>query len=598
VGEEKRIEATAPVAATPAALWSFLADTDRLNRSVGLAPVVFVPVPDPARKGHYRAQTRVLGLTLNYDEYPFDFVAGRGYEVERRFHGGPLERGIFGIRIEPRGAGSTLTIFARVLPRGLLGTLAANLILEQKATKEILELVRAFEREQGVPAQAKPPAASVRLDVLDVRLSKLQSSGRVKERLRRRLMEGSDLEVIRMRPFEVADAWEEDRLGMLTTFLRAARGGVLDLVWCVVCPHCRVAAKEAAGLAELRAKARCETCEAEFGADFVSTLEARFSVNPAVRAAKKGAYCIGGPANMPGTLAQLRVPPGERTERLDLPPGPLRIRCYGAKGIATLPVAAEGARTIEAALDGGELRVKEAALAAGPVELRIRNGLSREALLVVEGESWSGKAATAAFVTSLQEFRDLFPGDAVAAGEELSIGSLALLFTDLKGSTELYERLGDGRAFEFVQGHFRFLVEATARNRGGVVKTMGDAIMAAFSSAEDAVKGALEMQAGWDAFRKGKEGVEDVLLKVGVHEGPAIAIRNADRLDYFGTTVNTAARVQAAASGGEVALTRSTAEHPGVAALLASPGLRTEPFRIPLKGLAGEQDLVRVRRNE
>jgi class 3 adenylate cyclase len=143
-----------------------------------------------------------------------------------------------------------------------------------------------------------------------------------------------------------------------------------------------------------------------------------------------------------------------------------------------------------------------------------------------------------------------------------------------------------------VLGHVRYLVERVARHRGGVVKTMGDAIMAAFPTGADAAKAAREMQAGWEAFRRGKGAPDGVLLKVGAHQGPAIAIRNDGRLDYFGTTVNTAARAQGMAAGGEIVLTRALAEDPAVRPALE--GLRREDFQAELKGLAGLQDLVRL----
>ena len=126
------------------------------------------------------------------------------------------------------------------------------------------------------------------------------------------------------------------------------------------------------------------------------------------------------------------------------------------------------------------------------------------------------------------------------------------------------------------------------------MKTMGDAIMAVFSGAADAVQAALEMQRGWERFRKDRPGVEEVLLKVGAHVGPAIAIRNEGRLDYFGTTVNTAARAQGLAMGGEIVLTRVLAEDPQARRLLAEAGGRQETFRAVMKGLAGEQELLRV----
>jgi len=339
----------------------------------------------------------------------------------------------------------------------------------------------------------------------------------------------------------------------------------------------------------------------EFGPDLARSIEVRFTVNPAVRPARREVYCIGGPANMPQIQSQLRVAPGQRRqEAFPNPVGGLRVRCYQAPGI--LP------------LKGMSVRVEKDGLKVEPGTpglLDIENALDVEALVVVERETWKESAATAALVTSMQDFRDLFPGEAVAPGEELGIESMAVLFTDLKGSTELYQKLGDAKAFGFVQNHFRYLVEAVSMNRGGVVKTMGDAVMAIFASARDAVQAGVEMQRHWGGFRgerfstiqrsrmgvshRAKSDFEDVSLKVGIHQGSAIAINNAGKLDYFGTMVNKAARVQAQSVGDDVVFSLQVAEDPDVRAYLASTGLKEEIVSVPLKGLEGDHVLHRVR---
>ena len=579
------VSAKAAFAVPPGVLWSFLADTDRLNRAVSLPPVRFVPLPDPTRKGHYRAEARFMGVTLAYEEYPFDWVEGRHYRVLRRFDSGPLAEVLGGIRIEPAPGGSELEVFARMLPRNWLGTIGAKTVLAGKATKDVMELARAFEAHaQGAPRPGLPPAELVNPDVLDRRLRAVRVPGPL-EKLRRHLLEASDLEVIRMRPFELADRWGEDRVATLRFLLHAAQAGALDLSWNLLCPSCRVAARETPSLSRMKNRAHCETCRIEFGADLAASVEVRFAVQPAVRRARADVYCIGGPANTPHVAAQLRLEPGERrSEPFERPPGPLRVRCYQAPGILGL----EGTRI---RVEPGGLRMEPGPAGA----LEVENALPAEALLVVERETWKESAATAALVTSLQEFRDLFPAEAVAPGDEIGISSLAVLFTDLKGSTELYGRMGDARAFAFVQNHFRYLVERVAAHRGGVVKTMGDAVMATFASGRDALEAAIEMQRGWQAFRGGREEGRGVELKVGVHQGPAIAINNEGRLDFFGTTVNTAARIQGQSEGGDVVISRALGADPQVRDLLRARALGGEELTVPLRGLEGDHTLTRLR---
>src|SRR6266571_3494676 len=152
---------------------------------------------------------------------------------------------------------------------------------------------------------------------------------------------------------------------------------------------------------------------------------------------------------------------------------------------------------------------------------------------------------TAKRLLTNQTFRDIYRTDTLAVDQRLKITSLTLLFTDLKGSTELYERVGDLVAFDLVRAHFRVLNEIIAAEAGAVVKTIGDAVMATFPTPDRAMAAALRMR---EAMRSIKHGDRDLLLKIGIHEGPCLAVTLNDRQDYFGQTVNIAARVQGLAA--------------------------------------------------
>ena len=99
---------------------------------------------------------------------------------------------------------------------------------------------------------------------------------------------------------------------------------------------------------------------------------------------------------------------------------------------------------------------------------------------------------------------------------------------------------------------------------GAVVKTIGDAVMASFGDPADAVKAALAMQ----AHRGFNEPTSELVLKLGVHVGPSVVVNLNDRLDYFGSTVNMAARLQGQSEGGDIVLIRAVADDPAVKPLL------------------------------
>ncbi|TPW19912.1 MAG: guanylate cyclase, partial [Elusimicrobia bacterium] len=415
----------------------------------------------------------------------------------------------------------------------------------------------------------------------------------VLERLRRHIESAEDQDTAVLRPFELADRWGLDRLTTLTAFLAATREGVLDLRWELLCPHCRVAKASTATLAAASATAHCDFCNADFSAELDVNMELRFTPNPSVRPVSGSTFCIGGPANSRHRPAQVLVAAGaSRVVRL-----PLKSRRYLVRGLLgtakflLLPDSSAGTSAAAVTLSGGEAKAGEAHFKPGSVELTLTNA-GPDAWVVVEEVEWADTAATACFVTSLQDFKDLFSSEVLAVGTEVSVRSLALLFTDLKGSTAMYERVGDARAYSVVRDHFGVLFEVVRKRRGAVVKTIGDAVMAAFSDPADAVAAALEMHDALHA--RNKTLTVPVILKVGVHEGPAIAINTGGALDYFGTTVNLAARVQSESEGGDVVLTASVLASGRAAGLVADACECSSDFETTVKGLAAPVRLTRV----
>jgi class 3 adenylate cyclase len=123
---------------------------------------------------------------------------------------------------------------------------------------------------------------------------------------------------------------------------------------------------------------------------------------------------------------------------------------------------------------------------------------------------------------------------------------------------------------------------------GAIVKTMGDAVMATFPSEVDAIRSAIAMTQRC----RDHHGALGLGAKLGVYAGACLAVRANERLDFFGTTVNIAARLQAQAEGGQLVITAEQAQQPEVAALIAA--FQQTPFKAHLKGIATEQDLAAI----
>ena len=181
---------------------------------------------------------------------------------------------------------------------------------------------------------------------------------------------------------------------------------------------------------------------------------------------------------------------------------------------------------------------------------------------------------TAKRLLSNQTFRDLYRTDTLDVDQRLKITSLTFLFTDLRGSTELYERVGDLVAFDLVRAHFQVLHEIVAAEAGAVVKTIGDAVMATFPTPDRAVAAALRMREAMLDLNS-RNGREDLLLKIGVHEGPCIAVTINERQDYFGQTVNIASRVQGLATAQSIFATGAVIGDSRTVDLLKTQGADT-----------------------
>jgi class 3 adenylate cyclase len=258
---------------------------------------------------------------------------------------------------------------------------------------------------------------------------------------------------------------------------------------------------------------------------------------------------------------------------------------------------------VRIAYDGQRFTPAVSALPSGPVLFEISNtGPRRGSLLLI---NWPPEIlampekptlqfdpyVSGGMLLTRQTFRKLFRSERVDEEEGLGVRQVTFLFTDLKGSTALYERLGDLNAYALVREHFALLDAIAHQHAGAIVKTIGDAVMAAFFQPADAVAAALQILQDIQRFNQ-EHGQPAIILKMGAHCGPSIAVTLNENLDYFGQTVNIAARVQSFAGAGEICLTEALHTAPAVRQLLTGYGV--EEFDAPLRGVEGEARVYRV----
>lgn len=572
--------------ATPAALWPLASDTNRFNRDAGVPMVEESAGVSPGTK---RVRLRRYGVLIEWDEEPFEWVRPRSFGVVRRYVSGPVREMHVLATLTADGPDHTLLRYeVTATPRNPLGAAAIPFEIGLISARRFRAVFERYAVEAGAAARPTLPAYTQAQVELMPSAARLAPGGA--DRLQRartelathfpadlvaKLVEvvtrGDDLTVHRIRPYVLAGSWHERRRTVLNLCLHATRAGILDLQWDVLCPLCRGAKQTADTLRGISQPVHCDACNIDFNANFEQQVELTFRPNPAIRPVGAVAYCVGGPQVTPHIVAQAMVAPGTIHEfEVKLEAGKYRKRGVGVDGGELFDVSEPGSRAI-AFENRGEHRT----------------------LMLLERMTWNDDAATAAEVIALQEFRDLFSAEALRPGEAISVGSMTILFTDLLDSTRLYRLMGDAPAFGRVMDHFSVLRAAMEEEEGALVKTIGDAVMAVFRSPAAAIRTVLRAQ---KVFASMPAGITRDDLKAGIHFGPCIAVTLNDRLDYFGSTVNIAARLDGLAAGGEIVISDAVIADPEVRRMLGKGEIVAVPFEAQLKGLEDTRvQLLRVR---
>jgi class 3 adenylate cyclase len=523
--------------------------------------------------------------------------------VGRRYRKGPVaEMRVAAELSEREGGGTRLVYDVRVRPRGALGRAVIPLQIGRVSARRFAEVFRRYDQlaldEQARNVEASRAnrlgaSASALLDTLRDKIVNEGATPRLAARLCETVETADELSLARLRPYTLADAWGAPRREVLELCLWATRAGLLDLRWELLCPVCRGAGQSAEMLRDVRADQHCNSCRIDFTVAFDHSVEVVFRPNPSVRRVESRDFCVGGPQVTPHVVVQQLVPAGEsRTVSPLLEEGRHRLRAGG--DTRTLLVSASGSE--ELTLGADDVEEEEPTVSTRPV-ICFRNDTNDERLFRVEREAWGGQAASAAEVTALQLFRDLFATEALRPGDQINVGQMTILFTDLRNSTRLYREIGDAVAFGAVMNHFDVLREEIAREGGSIVKTLGDAIMAVFPRPAPALRAIMGAQG---KLASPPEGVRPLTVKAGLHAGPCIAVTLNDRLDYFGSNVNIAARLEPLSTGEDCVITSDVRSDPEVLELLADPtsGLAAEPCEAALKGFDNERfELWRVKRN-
>jgi class 3 adenylate cyclase len=445
--------------------------------------------------------------------------------------------------------------------------------------------------------------------------------------IERLVARGADHELCRINVLDFAAKNGLNQERVIGAFLHAARLGLFELSWNVLCPGCGGVLDVSSTLKTIdRSEYHCALCAAGYEPTLDEMVEVTFTVSPRVRR-----IAAHDPNQLPVTEYMRQIFWGSG---IDLPENyealidEIALEAVelqpGEKAVLSLQLPAEFVIAFDPVTHGTQfLDVKgeptrerqnvslvfnklaaptgTMTLRPGPVRVALENRTDTRVLPVlwVAGDTLHqllGRRKpflTAKRLLTNQVFRDIYRTDTLDINQRLKITSLTFLFTDLKGSTELYERVGDLVAFDLVQAHFGVLNEIVASEAGAVVKTIGDAVMATFPTPDRAVSAALRMRDAMRTLNQERQR-EDLLLKIGIHEGPCLAVVLNDRQDYFGQTVNIASRVQNLAMSRSIFATSQVVSDARASALLAENGLKPLAQKSALRGITDEMAVYEI----
>src|SRR3984885_10838815 len=445
--------------------------------------------------------------------------------------------------------------------------------------------------------------------------------------LARMVRDAPDHAVNKMNALDLAAKEGIDEERVIATLLNAVGLGMLEMTWSVMCPSCAGVLSANKSLKTLdRAQYNCAFCAAGYETTLDNLVEVTFTVSPRVR--KIAAHspdelsaaeyyrqifwssAIDLPADLEKllrevTLESVDLPAGDRAIlSLQLPKGALIVFDPVTHTAQFLDVSGEVAserQNLSVIFNKVQVPVDTVTLRPGPLRLALENRTESRVLPAV----WVANQAlddllkrrkpilTAKRLLTNQTFRDIYRTETLAIGQRLKILSLTFLFSDLKDSTELYDRVRDLAAFDLAHEHFRLLQEIITSERGAVVKTIGDAVMATFETPDRAIAAAIRMREAMSDLGAERQH-QSLRLKMGIHEGSCLAVTLNGQQDYFGQTVNVASRVQGLAASRSIMVTESVVENADARALLESSGLTPAPRRVALSGIADKVSIYEI----
>lgn len=530
-------------------LWPHLIDTSAFNKLLGLPEMQYQEI-----NGRLYGKNQTLGFRLEWEEVPWEWEYLKGLNNARIYKRGFARYVRAYYVLEEKEGKTNLVVYFGWIARGILGYILLKLSEKpfrknyQKALAKILEIIKT-QKDFSIQTRMVHEAGQredVKLNVefwnkLCQETIARGANPDIMDFFAKYLAEATEEELYRIRLRDLEKRYNLDFYELVKSALLATQTGLFSLSYDIICPHCRGVRQEIKDLGDIPEEARCEPCDITFGTQDIDRIEIIFHLNPAVRSAKKRFFCAAEPAQKRHIFISRKLNPLETiTLNTELPEGSYLLYFRGEKNKQKLLVSSVGEEQVNFSLN---LEPKTAKVKP---QIVVKNPYNKETYFLLEQvQDFSYLRPRDLF--SLQIFRDIFPQQALATGLKLEVGKQCIFFSDIVGSTKFYQQKGDAEAFAKVREHFVVIYQAIRKNKGAVVKTIGDAVMAAFATAENALQASLEIQ---KIFMQ--DTVKNLRLRISLHYGDCLAVNLNTGIDYFGRTVNSAAKLQSLVGENEI----------------------------------------------
>ncbi len=543
----------------PHELWPLISDSSEINRLLKLQRMYF-----EEKNGKLSGRGKILIFNHEWEEIPWEWESLKEMKTSRVYTKGfasylRVHFFLFG----SDHSSSRLTVYMGWIPRNFAGYLILkiaektlekrfrNMLAELKNTHQnkisfnILEAPERYAvlKSSGIEKNHEEKLSPIRDYLID---QGIESS--LIDRLLNYILHSTDDTLYRIKPKILSEIFGIELEKLISVLLHAARCGLLNLSWDIVCPHCRGVREKHPHLWTVESKAACEVCDIEFSTGGMNIIEVTFSVNPGIRKVEKILYCSAEPSKKPHILLQKNLFRGN-TFSYTIPQIEKRLR-FRTKGKKSYGILDVDSKSSAKSLYWDDLNSSSVIKCSPGSTVFIKNSDNDNEQYIIELSEDDQTALRPSDLFNFSEFREIFSDETLAYGISIDIGVQNILFIDIVGSTEYYKNSGDTEAFKTIRKYFVKVNDIAKAYKGVIVKTIGDAVMLSFSNPLDALRCSIKLITVFD----GSDSDVPLMTRITINRGSCLAVNLDTLIDYFGQTVNVASKLQGFTDAGEITL--------------------------------------------